>query len=112
ARTLLALGPADHPVALGVGGGHYVPRLTDVALGRQVSFGHMIPTYALDTLSEPVFRDAISRTPGAGLAYVHRKAIRNPNRERVMRWIHDAGLKVIRERDLGPLEDGPGGKGL
>ncbi|MFQ5919255.1 MAG: D-aminoacyl-tRNA deacylase [Thermoplasmata archaeon] len=103
ARTLLALRPADHPVLLGVGGGHYVPRMTDVALGRRVSFGHLIPSYATEALDEAVFREAVSQTPEVRLAYVHRKALKGPNRRRMLGLIAEAGLDVIRERELDPL---------
>lgn len=112
ADTLLALRPADHPVVLGVGGGHYVPRMTDVALGRRVSFGHLIPSYAADTLGETVFRDAVDKTPGVRLAYVHRKALKGSARQRMLELVEEAGLRIVRERDLKPLEDPPRGKGL
>lgn len=106
ARTLLALRPADHPVLLGVGGGHYVPRMTDVALGRRVSFGHLIPSYAAEALDEPIFREAVSHTPEARFAYVHRKALKGPDRRRMLRLIEESGLQVVRERELEPLEGG------
>ncbi|MFQ6012995.1 MAG: D-aminoacyl-tRNA deacylase [Thermoplasmata archaeon] len=112
ADTLLALHPAEHPVLVGVGGGHYVPRMTDVALGRGVSFGHLIPSYAVETLSEAVFGEAVAKTPGATLAYVHRKALRGPARQRMADLVEAAGLRVVRTRDLEPLSDRHGGKGL
>ncbi len=100
ARTLLALRPAEYPVLLGVGGGHYVPRMTDVALTRRVSFGHLIPSYAAETLGEADFRAAVSQTPEVRSAYVHRKALKGPDRRRMLRLIEEADLRVVRERDL------------
>ncbi len=112
ADTLLALRPAEHPILLGVGGGHYVPRMTDVALGHRVSFGHLIPSYAVESLSDTVFREAVAKTPGVRLAYVHRKALEAPDRRRMFDLVEEAGLRVVRERDLEPLEDPVRGKDL
>ncbi len=112
ADTLLAMQARDDAVLLGVGGGHYVPRLTDVALGRRVSFGHLIPSYAVETLSDTVFREAVAKTPGVRLAYVHRKALKAPDRRRMLDLVEEAGLRVVRERDLEPLEDPVRGKDL
>lgn len=103
ADTLLAMHPAELPVAVGVGGGHYVPRMTDVALRRQVSFGHLIPSHAAKGLSEEVFQAAVEHSPGATLAYVHRKALKGDHRRRILRMIEAAGLQTVRQGDLEPL---------
>lgn len=102
ARTLLRLRPAEHSVALGLGGGHYVPRLTDVALRRRVSFGHMIPSYALPDLDEAMLRQAMARSPGVSVAYLHRKAVEASLRSRVEALVREAGLGLVREADLAP----------
>ena len=52
-------------VAVGVGGGHYVPHFTDLALRREWSFGHLIPRHALDALSPELARAAREMTEGA-----------------------------------------------
>lgn len=103
AETLLAMWPTEAPVLLGVGGGHYVPRMTDVALSRRVSFGHLIPSYAAETLTETMLEQAVAKTPSVRSAYVHRKALKGPVRRRVLDLIEGAGLRVVRERDLEPL---------
>lgn len=103
ARVLLNLRPAEHPVALGLGGGHYVPRMVDVALRCRVSFGHMIPSYALEHLDEATLEEAIQRSPGARLAYFHRTAVPVPLRRRLERLVEAQGLRVVRRRDLEPL---------
>ncbi len=100
---LLNLQPTKHPVALGLGGGHYVPRMSDAALGYRISFGHMIPSYALNGLDEATVGQAIQRSPGASLAYLHRNAIDAPLRRGVETLVEDAGLRIVRRRELGPL---------
>ena len=57
--------PADR-VALGVGGGHYAPRFTDLARSRRWAFGHLLSRHALAELDAPTAREALSATPGAG----------------------------------------------
>ncbi|MFQ5908800.1 MAG: D-aminoacyl-tRNA deacylase [Thermoplasmata archaeon] len=103
AETLLAMRPTEAPVLLGVGGGHYVPRMTDVALSRRASFGHLIPSYAAEALTENMLQQAVAKTPSARFAYVHRKALKGSTRRRVLDLIEEAGLRVVRERDLEPL---------
>ncbi|MFQ5838163.1 MAG: D-aminoacyl-tRNA deacylase [Thermoplasmata archaeon] len=103
AEVLIELRPVENPTAIGIGGGHYVPRITDVALTRRVSFGHIIPSYALEALDESLLKQAIERTPGASMAYVHRKAIKGEARRRAERMLEDRGLATVRERDLESL---------
>ncbi len=65
-ETLRALSPdpTDRP-ALAVGGGHYAPRFTDLALGRRWAFGHILSRYAIAEMTEASAREALARTPGA-----------------------------------------------
>lgn len=65
--------PEGVEVAVGVGGGHYAPRFTDIALKRAVAFGHMLPEYALEeAISSPeVIEEMVKRTPGAAVCYTH-----------------------------------------
>ena len=93
----------EGPVGIGVGGGHYMPRITDVALSRNVSFGHMIPSYALDEFDEAVLSTALSRTPGVEFVYFHRKALSKPLLRRMEEWFAGHGIRVRREEDLPPL---------
>jgi D-tyrosyl-tRNA(Tyr) deacylase len=43
-------------VAIGVGGGHYAPHFTELALGRRWAFGHIVPRHALDQITPEVQR--------------------------------------------------------
>lgn len=103
ARTLLGLRPLEAPVALGVGGGHYAPRITEVALGRRISFGHILPSHALDALGEGMLAQAVERSPGAEMVYFHRKALGKATLRRLEAWFAGRGLRVVREADLQPL---------
>ena len=52
-------------VALGVGGGHYVPHFTELAVRRRWAFGHLLSRHALDSLERATATEAYRLTPGA-----------------------------------------------
>ncbi|MGI0071232.1 MAG: D-aminoacyl-tRNA deacylase [Thermoplasmata archaeon] len=57
-------------VALGVGGGHYAPHFTQLALRRGWAFGHLLSRHALEELDADTARAAWTATPGAeGVLY-------------------------------------------
>ncbi|HTT74190.1 MAG TPA: D-aminoacyl-tRNA deacylase [Thermoplasmata archaeon] len=57
-------------VALAVGGGHYAPHFTDLAVRRRWAFGHLVSRHALPGLTAEVARAAWAATPGStGLVY-------------------------------------------
>ncbi len=100
ARVLLALEPADAPIAIGLGGGHYVPRHTDLALERRIAFGHLLAAYALEGASGTAIDQAVERTDGATLAYVHRKTLSKPDVRAFEERLEKLGLHIVREADL------------
>ena len=100
ARVLLALEPVDAPIAIGLGGGHYVPRQTDLALERRVAFGHLLAAYALEGGSDRAIDQAVDRTEGATLAYVHRKSLSKPDVRTFEERLENLGLRIVREADL------------
>jgi D-aminoacyl-tRNA deacylase len=105
ARSLLDLRPVEAPVAVGLGGGHYAPRHTDVALARRVAFGHLLPSHALEDAPATLLEQARDRTPGASLAYLHRKSLGKPETRALEAEVERLGLRVIHEADLAPWED-------
>lgn len=78
----------DAPVLVGVGGGHYVPRHTDLALEGRADFGHLLPNYAIDPDDEAPdrLRRALAATPGHEGVYLHKKGLQGPQRQRVKAW--------------------------
>ncbi|MCK5548182.1 MAG: D-aminoacyl-tRNA deacylase [Thermoplasmata archaeon] len=100
AETILETKAEDYPVAVGVGGGHYTPRFTDVAMANRISFGHMIPNYALEKADDAMLETAIERTPKASIVYFHRKSMKKPEYRRLKEWFESKGLSAVREGDL------------
>lgn len=72
-------GESHDRVALGVGGGHYAPHFTDLALSRSWAFGHILSRHALEELDRPTAFDAFTRTIGAeGIVYARAEDARRP----------------------------------
>jgi D-aminoacyl-tRNA deacylase len=70
--------PCDR-VALGVGGGHYAPHFTDLALKRRWAFGHILSKHAVAELTGTAARAAWSATPGAeGIVFARAEDARSP----------------------------------
>lgn len=91
------------PVAIGIGGGHYAPRHSDVARKKCVSFGHIIPSYALDGITEKMLTRVVERTQGAKFVYFHRKAIKKERYHELKSWYETYGLQAVSSDDLGDL---------
>ena len=86
-------------VAIGIGGGHYTPRHTDIALSTNLSFGHIIPSYAID-ISDEILEKAISATPNINSVYFHRKAIKKSRYREMKDWFLKKEIDVVRKNDL------------
>lgn len=103
AGTILEIKQTNYPVGIGVGGGHYVPRITDVALEREISFGHIIPTYALENLASDVSDIMISNTKNVKNVYFHRKRLKGGQFARWNEIFSNAGLQRVKSVDLNIL---------
>lgn len=96
-------GFTDGPVLVGVGGGHYVPRMNDIALAGQADFGHLIAAYAVDPESDgAVVQEAWEKTPESEGLYIHKKGLKGPQRQAVMAWCEKFGIDFHTNFDKGP----------
>ena len=93
----------DFPIAVGIGGGHYAPRHSDVARKKLISFGHLIPNYALDVLSERLLLLPLERTPGAKVIYFHRSALKKSRYRELLAWYTEQGFEAVRADDLSDI---------
>jgi len=88
------------PVLIGVGGGHYAPRHTELALRKSVCYGHLLPSHALPSLGERSLEEMLDYTCEARHVYFHRKAMRPEDVKRLSAFFEGHGITVVRERDL------------
>ena len=108
ADSILEMEKNDHETAVGIGGGHYAPRFTEVAIGYKVNFGHMIPEYAFKDADEGGLVRMISDSAeksGTKLVYVHRNSMKGDVQKRVMCAIDACGLERISSADLDAVSE-------
>lgn len=97
----------EYPSAVGMGGGHYAPRFSEVVMKYKVNIGHMIPNYQLEGRDdEDIARmlKAACEATDTKLVYLHRKSMKKPEERRMSELIASAGFEQISSSDLEPLE--------
>jgi len=97
--------PNNIPVLVGVGGGHYAPRFTDIVLEKEASFGHMIPTYQIkaDNISNIILDQVIKQTPNVSAGYFHRKALKKSQMRQFRLWFEQSDIPRISSKKLQDL---------
>lgn len=96
----------DIPVLLGIGGGHYAPRFTDVAFEKKAAFGHMIPSYQIKAgnIDSEMFEKALDATPNVKAAYIHKKALKKSQVTEYRKQFQNKGIPVISSKELSALD--------
>ncbi len=94
--------PKDIPVLLGIGGGHYAPRFTDIAFQKKVAFGHMIPSYKIDegTIDDEILEKTIQATPNLTGVYLHKKDLKKSQVTLYRNWFEKKGIALISSKEL------------
>ncbi len=104
ARALTETEAVSSPKAIGVGGGHYAPRFTEVIGTKKVSFGHMIPNYFCDKASDDALldamRNALSNTENAKLVYIHKKSMSRSRATHIKELVLSLNAEAIESDDL------------
>lgn len=97
--------PKHIPVLLGIGGGHYAPRFTEIAFQKKVAFGHMIPTYKVDegTLDDEILEKAIQATPDITGVYLHKKDLKKSQVTHFRNWFEKRGIPLSSSKELEDL---------
>jgi D-aminoacyl-tRNA deacylase len=97
--------PKDIPVLLGIGGGHYAPRFTDIVLQKKVAFGHMIPSYKIDegTIDDEILEKTILATPNLTAVYLHKKDLKKSQVTYYRNWFEKKGISLISSTELPDL---------
>jgi len=103
AKVIAEMGCAtESRIAVGVGGGHYVPHFTDLALHRNWAFGHLISRHALEELDPATAARAYALSEGAeGVVYSRAQDAMHPA-------LHGLGPR-LRDQDASPRTRGSRG---
>jgi len=93
------------PVLLGVGGGHYAPRFTDVIFEKNAVFGHMIPSYQINAgnINDEILVKAMEATPNINGIYIHKKALKKSQISEFKNWFNERDISIISSKELSPL---------
>ena len=83
---------------IGIGGGHYAPDFTKLALRKNYSFGHICPQYALEALDSNLVEQMISKT-GAEEIILDWKGLKSW-KQKVVSLCEESGLPFERVRRL------------
>lgn len=94
--------PKDIPVFIGIGGGHYAPRFTDIVFEKKAAFGHMIPTYQIKNknIDYEMFKKALDETPNAKGVYIHKKSLKKSQVTEFKKWFDKNNIPVISSNEL------------
>jgi D-aminoacyl-tRNA deacylase len=98
--------PTDIPVLLGIGGGHYAPRFTDVVFERNAAFGHMIPSYHIEAgaIDGEMMEHAMEATPNLSGVYLHKKALKKSQITEYKQWFQARDVRVFSSNELPMLK--------
>jgi len=93
------------PVLIGIGGGHYAPRFTDVALEKNIAFGHMIPNYQIKkgVINDEMIEKTINATPNFNGMYIHRKSMKKSEFTTLKNWFKEKDINVFSSKELSDL---------
>jgi len=106
AFSLLNCCSAEGPVVVGVGGGHYAPRFTEVTLAKKVRFGHMVAKHVLEGKGDEDIISDIGKAVTASKAdaiYIHKKSFSRPEARRMKDLLEASGFKVLEGADMADL---------
>jgi len=90
------------PVLIGIGGGHYAPRFTDVALEKEVAFAHMIPSYHINegNITFEMFKTTLDASSPVDGVYLHRKSMKKSQQTQFKKWCSDLEIPVVSSKDF------------
>jgi D-aminoacyl-tRNA deacylase len=107
AVTLLHSHHVEAPKAIGIGGGHYAPRFSEVVATKRISFGHMIPNHFADHADDDTLKSvvamALDKSEGAKLVYIHKKSMSRARATHLRHLVESMGAKAIDSSDLEDL---------
>ncbi len=104
AESILTVKDEGHPVVVCVGGGHYAPRFTEVALARKVAIGHMAANYALPALDDATIQQMSARSAGTKKVYFHKKGMPRPAYRELRERFATLGLEEVSSEELVLIE--------
>jgi D-aminoacyl-tRNA deacylase len=87
----------ERVAVLGIGGPHYNQRFTQMALGGEAVFGHMVAKYAVQHVDVEVLSQCVERTlEKVDCAILDWKGIKGKDKPKLLAALHEIGLRYTR----------------
>lgn len=93
-KTILSMKKTDDDIAIGIGGGHYTPRFTKIALTKKISFGHMVPKYHSDKIDSKMLYEIVLKS-NAKYLIMEKKDLSSKERKRIEDILDSVHLELI-----------------
>ena len=104
AQVILELADSDitneDDIVIGVGGGHYAPRHTDLVERMKASIGHMIPNYAVEHLDSQMIAQIKERSQNVSMVYFHKKSVKAAKKRELEALFAEHEIRSVRSPDL------------
>jgi len=77
----------------------------DVALEKEVAFGHMVPRYQIEAgnINDEMLEQAIAETPNITAVYFHRKSLKKSQIREYKQWFESKGIPSVSSKELPDL---------
>ena len=98
-EAILEAKAGKFPVAVGIGGTHYMPRQTELLKSSNVTFGHCFAKYAVDDLNVEILRKAIHQS-NADFIFIDRKSLRSQQKKVVESMVDEIGIDILDSKDI------------
>jgi len=84
-----------YSTALGIGGPHYNPKFTKIALSTQTAFGHIIPKYLVSQVDAEIIKQCIERTKEKVESVIlDWKGIKGAYKDRLIAMLDKVGVPI------------------
>jgi D-aminoacyl-tRNA deacylase len=103
AEAVLSAVPVNAIPLIGIGGTHYAPRETDIALTSRGAFGHIASSPRQVAALDKEMVQAMFRQSGAVAAYIDRKAVSHSDLERLAGILDSLGILRLSESEITSL---------
>ncbi len=86
---------SSYPAALGIGGPHYNPKFTRIALETSIAFGHIIPKHVIHLVDTETIKQCLERTAeNVDSIILDWKGIRSSDKDRLMTTLSEMKVPV------------------
>jgi D-aminoacyl-tRNA deacylase len=91
-----AIHPIPSHAAVGIGGGHYPAKHTEISLETDVAVGHVLPKYFFNYFDPEIVDQAFQKTDGpCRIAVLDRKGVKSNHRRTILELLRNKGIRVM-----------------